>query len=236
MPGAGRGVRTLPSNHAPASHGAPVATRRRRAGEDIGTVCPGWGAGGRRYAAGPMGIDAATRTDLAELVRARGYEHRAEPFQLTSGGWSHDYVDGKHAVAAGADLKRVAEAAIAAIGEPFNAVGGPTMGADALAHAVSVLSGTGWFSIRKEPKGHGRNAWVEGTRLVEGDRVLVVEDVVSTGASLLRGVERLHELGAVVVAATALLDRSPQVAARFADAGVVWKPLLTWEDLGIAPL
>jgi orotate phosphoribosyltransferase len=110
------------------------------------------------------------------------------------------------------------------------------MGADALAHGVALLSGTAWFSVRKEPKGHGRGAWVEGARLAEGDRVLVVEDVVSTGASLLRAVDRLRELGAEVVGATALLDRSPNVAARFAAAGVAWVPLLTWDDLGIVAI
>ena len=115
-------------------------------------------------------------------------------------------------------------------------MGGPTMGADALAHGVALLSGCAWFSVRKEAKGHGRGAWVEGTRLQPGDRVVVVEDVVSTGASLLRAAERLVELGAVIVAATALLDRSPQVAERFLAAGIRWEPLLTWADLGIEPL
>lgn len=183
-----------------------------------------------------MPLDATARAALAELVRDKGYERRAEPFQLTSGGTSHDYVDGKHAVAGGADLRRVAEAVVAAVDVAFDVVGGPTMGADAIAHAVAVLTGVGWCSIRKEPKGHGRGAWVEGTRLEPGARVLAVEDVVSTGGSLLRGVERLRELGAEVVAATALLDRSPEVARRLGAAGVRWVPLLTWEDLGIEPL
>jgi orotate phosphoribosyltransferase len=110
------------------------------------------------------------------------------------------------------------------------------MGADALAHGVALLSDSAWFSVRKEPKGHGRGAWVEGTRLREGERVVIVEDVVSTGASLLRAVERVAELGVDVIAATALLDRSPVVRRRFEEAGVKWVPLLTWEDLGIEPL
>jgi orotate phosphoribosyltransferase len=49
-------------------------------------------------------------------------------------------------------------------------------------------------------------------------------------------VERLHELGVEVVAATAILDRSPRVAERFAEVGIAWYPLLRWEDLGIEPL
>ena len=183
-----------------------------------------------------MPLDPEVRKSIADLVRRTGYERREEPFQLTSGGWSHDYVDGKFAVAAGADLERASRAVIELVGEPFDAVGGPTMGADALAHGVAVVGGCAWFSVRKEPKGHGRGAWVEGARLAPGSRVVMVEDVVSTGASLLRAAERVTELGAVIVAATALLDRSPRVAERFGEAGVRWEPLITWADLGIEPL
>lgn len=181
-------------------------------------------------------LDATARSELAALVRRAGYERRQEPFQLTSGGWSHDYVDGKHAVASGPALRQASRAVLDTVGPEFDAVGGPTMGADALAHGVAVLSGASWFSVRKEAKGHGRRAWIEGARLAPGDRVIAVEDVVSTGASLLRAVERVAECGVTVVAATALLDRSPQVAERFAAAGVPWLPLLTWVDLGIEPL
>jgi orotate phosphoribosyltransferase len=183
-----------------------------------------------------MPLDLATRSSLAQLVRRFGYERRAEPFQLSSGGWSHDYVDAKHAIATGSALREVSQAVIDAIEFEFDAVGGPTMGADALAHGVALLSGSRWFSVRKEPKGHGREVWVEGTRLEAGDRVVAVEDVVSTGASLLRAIERVQDTGAVVVTATAVLDRSPAVAARFAAVGIVWSPLLTWVDLDIEPL
>lgn len=183
-----------------------------------------------------MPLDRAARSSLAALVRRFGYERREDPFQLSSGGWSHDYVDGKHAMASGPALRQVSQAVIDAVDFDFDAVGGPTMGADAVAHGVALLSGCGWFSVRKEAKGHGREAWVEGRRLEVGDRVVAVEDVVSTGASLLRAIERVQELGAVVVTAMALLDRSPAVAERFAAVGIVWSPLLTWVDLDIEPL
>lgn len=183
-----------------------------------------------------MALEAAQKQSLAALVRQTGYERRDEPFQLTSGGWSHDYVDGKYAIAGGSALRQASQAVIDLLGESFDSVGGPTMGADALAHGVALLAGCSWFSVRKEPKGHGRGAWVEGARLRPGDRVVMVEDVVSTGASLLRAAEKVSDLGAEVVAATALLDRSPAVAERFAEAGIRWAPLLTWSDLGIEPL
>jgi orotate phosphoribosyltransferase len=183
-----------------------------------------------------MALDDATRADLAELVRSHGYEYRDPPFRLTSGGWSHDYVDGKHAIATGAALRLASQSVIDVVTGPFDAVGGPTMGADALAHGVALLAGASWFSVRKEPKGHGRGAWVEGARLQEAQTAVVLDDVVSTGASLLKAVERIRELGVEVVAATALLDRSPSVGPRFAAAGVAWLPLLTWADIGIEPL
>jgi orotate phosphoribosyltransferase len=183
-----------------------------------------------------MALDAQVRSQLATLVREHGYERRQEPFQLTSGGWSHDYIDGKHAVAGGAQLRLVCQAVIDIVAEPFDAVGGPTMGADAMAHGVALLSGAAWFSVRKEPKGHGRQAWVEGTRLAPGDRVVFVEDVSSTGASLLRAIDRVLELGVVPVAAVTLLDRSPVVARRFAEKGIRYQPLLTWAEIGIDPL
>jgi len=178
----------------------------------------------------------ATRQELAALVREWGYERRAEPFRLTSGGLSHDYIDGKHAVARGDSLHLVCQAVIDLVDDTFDAVGGPTMGADAMAHGVSLLSGAGWFSVRKEPKGHGRHSWIEGTRLAEGDRVVFVEDVVSTGASLLRAVDRVLELGVVAVAAVTLLDRSPAAAPLFAARGIRYLPLLTSADIGIEPL
>jgi orotate phosphoribosyltransferase len=183
-----------------------------------------------------MALDADTRRRLADLVREHGYERREEPFRLTSGGWSHDYVDGKHAVARGDALRLACQAVIDIVEDSFDAVGGPSMGADALAHGVALLSGSGWFSVRKEPKGHGRHSWVEGTRLEEGDRVVFVEDVVSTGASMLRAVDRLLELGVVPVAAVTLLDRSPAAERGFVSRGVRYLPLLTSADIGIDPL
>jgi orotate phosphoribosyltransferase len=170
------------------------------------------------------------------LVRKHGYERREEPFQLTSGGWSRDYVDGKHALASGDALRLACEAVIDSVGEPFDAVGGPTMGADALAHGVALLSGTGWFSVRKEPKGHGRQSWVEGMRLAQGDRVVFVEDVVSTAASLLRAVDRVLELEVLPVVAVTLLDRGAAAASRFAERGIRYLPLLSYADIGIEPL
>ncbi len=176
------------------------------------------------------------RQSLARLVREAGYERREEPFRLSSGATSHDYVDIRRAVASGPALRTVAEALLDGVDLDWEVIGGPTMGADPLAHAAALLASKAWLSVRKEPKGHGRGQWIEGRVPGVGDRVLAVEDTVSTGRSLLGAIERIAATGAVVVGATAVLDRSPAVAARFSAAGITWRPLLTWEDLGIEPL
>lgn len=167
---------------------------------------------------------------------ARGYQRAEQPFRLSSGGWSHDYVDGKYALCSGQALRTASEAVLEVVGGGFDVVGGPSMGADALAHGVSLVSGAGWFSVRKEAKGHGRESWLEGWRLQGGERVVVVEDVSTTGKSLLRAVERIEAFGVEIVAAVALLDRAPAVRANIEGRGLRWEPLLTWEDLGIEPL
>jgi orotate phosphoribosyltransferase len=87
------------------------------------------------------------------------------------------------------------------------------VGADPLASATALMSQFGprplnAFYIRKEPKGHGTGQWIEGTKsLAPGMPVAILEDVVTTGASTLRAVERAREFGLHVMAAFALVDR-----------------------------
>lgn len=176
---------------------------------------------------------------VVSLLRARGYVRREQAFQLSSGKWSHDYVDGKRALAAGADLRVAAEAVVhlaASLGVAFDAVGGLTMGADPLAHAVAVVSGASWFSVRKEAKAHGRQRLIEGAEVGPGIRALLVEDVVSTGGSLLRALEAVEAAGATVVLATTLLDRGDLVGPALAARNVRWAPLATYRELAIAPI
>ncbi len=176
---------------------------------------------------------------VVRLLRERGYVRREEAFQLTSGQWSHDYVDGKRALAAGADLKTAAEAVVSLAAEEgvaFDAVGGLTMGADPLAHAVAVVSGASWFSVRKEAKGHGRKQRIEGAAIGPGTRVLLIEDVTSTGGSMLQALDAVEETGAQVVLATTLLDRGDSAAPMLAERGIRYRPLSTYLDLEIAPI
>lgn len=174
-----------------------------------------------------------------ELVRDRGYERRAEKFKLASGEWSHDYIDGKYAVDTGGRLSLVSTAVadLARLaGIEFDAVGGLTMGADPLAHGVAMVTGKAWFSVRKERKPRGREQWIEGTRLAEGVRALLVDDVVSAGGSIFQAYERAVEAGAEVTGVIPMVDRGDVAEKLFLERGIPYVALVTYKDLGIAPV
>jgi orotate phosphoribosyltransferase len=174
-----------------------------------------------------------------DLIRTRGYEHRAEPFKLASGQLSHDYIDGKYAIDTWERLTIVSRAVAdlaAKHGIEFDAVGGLTMGADPLAHGVAMVTGKAWFSVRKEQKQRGRGQWIEGTRLEPGTRVMLVDDVISTGGSTEIAFDRVAAVGAVVTGVIPMVDRGDVAAGRFAKRNVPFAALVTYRDLGIEPV
>jgi orotate phosphoribosyltransferase len=184
--------------------------------------------------------DVLTAWDLSlDLIRTRGYERRDEPFKLASGQWSHDYIDGKYTVDHGERL-RIVSTAIVEVARvktiAFTHVGGRTMGADPLATGISIVAGCGWFSVRKEPKPRGREQWIEGSRLQVGDTVLLVDDVVTTGGSILQAYDHVLETGARVTGVIPMVDRGDMAAALFADLGIPYAALVTYKDLGIDPV
>ena len=156
---------------------------------------------------------ATRRARLFELLRTRAFAERE--VTLSSGAKSNFYVDCKQVSldAEGACLiGELFHAVIEEIAPRAVAVGGLTLGADPLATATSIA---GWhagrprgaFLVRKEPKGHGTNQWVESASLAAGAEVVVVEDVVTTGAATLKAIERARLAGLVVVHALAIVDR-----------------------------
>ena len=174
-----------------------------------------------------------------DLIRTRGYEHREEPFKLASGQLSHDYIDGKYAIDTGERMTIVSRAVAdlaTAHGIVYDAVGGLTMGADPLAHGVAMVTGKAWFSVRKEQKTRGREQWIEGTRIEPGTRVLLVDDVISTGGSTEIAYERVTAVGAVVAGVIPMVDRGDVAAERFGRRRVPFAALVTYRDLGIEPI
>ena len=181
---------------------------------------------------------------VAEIVRERGLLRLAEPVTLRSGQLSREFVDVKAALARGEDLEVACRALLEGLRETlatdpvaaFDAVGGLTMGADPLAHALAVLVRRSWFVVRKEPKGRGTDRLVEGERIGPGVRVLLVEDTVTTGGSLLRAHEVVTGTGASVVAAVVVVDRGEAARRAFADLGVPYFAVVTYRELGIDPV
>jgi len=179
------------------------------------------------------------RAELAQVILNFGYERREEPFQLSSGGTSHDYIDAKKAIARGSRFGLVAEAIQALAGSrgvTFDAAGGMTMGADPIGVAVAMITDTEWFSVRKASKGHGRQRRIEGKEFAPGARVLLVDDVITSGRSILEALDALEEVQATVVLATTLVDRGDAARAAFEKRGVPYEPLLTYRDLNIDPV
>jgi orotate phosphoribosyltransferase len=179
------------------------------------------------------------REKIVEIVREHGLLRSDEPVRLASGEYSRDFIDGKAALAHGPDLKLACRVMVDALdGIEFDAVGGLTMGADLFAHAIPTLDGVDcdWFVVRKEPKGRGTNKLIEGAAIRPGSRVVLVDDVVTTGGSIQKAYGALVEAGAVVVAALTLVDRGEVAAAFFAERGIPYTPIVTCRDLGLAPV
>jgi orotate phosphoribosyltransferase len=128
---------------------------------------------------------------------------------LASGRTAQYYVDARRALLTAQGF-RAAGDLVAAEAERLGAaaVGGPTLGADPIAcgvlHASDALNA---FFVRKERKEHGLQRWIEGPAIEPGERVLVVEDVVTSGGSLVTAIERLREERVELAGALTVVDR-----------------------------
>jgi orotate phosphoribosyltransferase len=151
---------------------------------------------------------------LLDLLRVLSFQERE--VTLSSGLKSNFYIDCKQ-VSLDAEghflIGQLFRTVIEAVAPTAAGVGGLTLGADPLASAVSTMSFLAGkplhaFIVRKEPKGHGTSQWVEhGSRLPTGSPVVILEDVITTGASTLRAIERARGAGFDVVHVVALVDR-----------------------------
>jgi len=150
---------------------------------------------------------------LLHLIYHKSFRHEATPvFKLASGRTSRYYIDCKKVTLdpEGATLiGRIIFDRVKSL-HP-QGIGGLTLGADPIALAVALTSHAKGqpipaFIIRKEPKGHGTEAWIEGG-LPKGSGVVVVEDVVTTGESAKKAIERLKAHGCKILKVVALVDR-----------------------------
>ena len=119
------------------------------------------------------------------------------------------------------------------------AVGGMSIGADPITSAVVTMAGVEGlplkgFMVRKEPKDHGTKKFIEGP-VAPGQRVVIVEDVTTTGGSSLVAIDRAQEFGLVVERVITVIDRLAGAHAAFAARGIPLESLVTIRDLGIDP-
>ncbi len=194
-----------------------------------------------------MSLD-TDRARLLELLRALSFERRK--VVLASGKESDFYVDCKRTTLTAeghALVGRLLFERVRRIQPLVRGVGGLTLGADPIASAIAHASfleheragGSGAnppatvdsFIVRKEPKGHGTGQWIEGRKTIpDGSRVVVIEDVVTTGGSALKAIERCRAEKLEPVACLALVDRMEGGREAIEAAGVPLEALFTRED------
>lgn len=160
----------------------------------------------------PASAPADAHHRLIALLAARSA--RRGQFTLASGRQSSLYIDARLTTMSPDGLALIGPTALAALdgaGWRVDAVGGLTLGADPVSYAVSYASALAGrpvraFTVRKEAKAHGTGRLIEGP-FREGDRVAVVEDVITTGGSALRAVEAVRAAGGIVAGVLAVVDR-----------------------------
>jgi orotate phosphoribosyltransferase len=178
--------------------------------------------------------------ELIGLVETKALKRGT--FRLASGREASFYLDAKQVVldAHGAMLVgRAILERLRSLGPLPAAVGGMSIGADPITSAVITMAGVEGlplkgFMVRKEPKDHGTKKYVEGP-VEPGQRVVIVEDVTTTGGSSLLAIDRVHEFGLVVERVVTVIDRLAGAKDAFAARGIPLESLVTIRDLGIEP-
>ncbi|NIM48901.1 MAG: orotate phosphoribosyltransferase [Gemmatimonadales bacterium] len=178
--------------------------------------------------------------ELAELIKTRSVQIGS--FKLASGRRSSYYIDARRATMSAQGLELIGDLglrAIRAAGWWPAYVGGLTLGADPVAHAIALASRRAppeldAFTVRKEPKGHGTGQPIEGC-LREGASVVVVEDVVTTGASALKAIKAVTRAKSHVLGVLAIVDREEGGREAIEAAGYSLQALLSLRDLGLPP-
>jgi orotate phosphoribosyltransferase len=168
----------------------------------------------------------ALRGELHALLYARSFQFG--DFVLRSGRRSDFYFDGKQVTLQGRGLYLVSRLILQRVCEldGVTAVGGMTLGADPIASGVAALSGMEQarpldaFIVRKEVKDHGTGRPIEGPALRPGQRVVLVEDTITTGGALLQAYDRVAETGAEVVEAIVIVDREEGGREALAERGL----------------
>ncbi len=176
----------------------------------------------------------STRDELFQCIYTQSFKRG--DFTLASGQKSNYYINGKFTTldARGAYLIGRIFLAMLADDTP-DAVGGLTLGADPIVGAMLAMAGLEdmplkGFLVRKEAKGHGTQSLIEGP-LSERDRVVIIEDVVTTGGSSLKAIDAVEALGCQVKRVFAVVDREQGGKANLAERGIRLESIFTAREL-----
>ena len=174
------------------------------------------------------------RQHLLDLLCQLAYKEG--DFVLSSGQRSSYYINGKEVTLHPQGALAIGRLLLSLLPEDTQAVAGLTLGADPIVSAVSVVSAyenrpIPALIIRKEAKGHGTRAYIEGPTLPEGAKVVVLEDVVTTGKSAMKAVERLRDAGYEVDRVISLVDRQQGGAEFYQSVKLEFQAVFTIQDL-----
>jgi len=151
-------------------------------------------------------------------------------FKLSSGKESNYYVNMKMAITNPKILKSIANIVSNQIIEnKIDKVAGPALGAVPIATAVSLESSIPMLMIRKAKKDYGTSELIEG-ELVKGDSVIVVEDVTTTGGSLIKAIKAIEDNGGIVKKAVVVVDRAEGAIENLKEEGIILEPLISIDD------
>jgi orotate phosphoribosyltransferase len=177
-------------------------------------------------------------SDARQRVLAHLLEHsvRRGDFVLKSGRPSSWFIDSKQTICAPEVMVDVATLVLERIPRDVTAIGGLTMGADGVSFITAGVAATrgrslNAFSVRKEVKDHGGGGRIAGV-LRAGDRVVITEDTVTRGTSLLEAAHVAQEAGAEIALILAVVDRGGTAEAMTAAEGITFAALFTAPDLG----
>ena len=173
-----------------------------------------------------------------DALRRHVLEHslKTGDFTLKSGAKSSWFLDTKQTACRPDGIVLVADVALSIVPADATAIGGLTMGADPVAYGIAAVGATRGrnlrsFSVRKEAKDHGVTGRIAGA-LQPGDRVVITEDTVTRGTSIMEAVDAVEAFGATVVFITVIVDRGGTCADLAAARGIPFVPMLTAPDLG----
>ena len=171
------------------------------------------------------------RTDLARTIHR--VSHLTGTFTLRSGAVSHEYFDKYRFEADPALLRTIAEAMAPAVPDGTEMLAGLELGGVPLAVMLSQVTGIPALFVRKEAKTYGTCQLAEGAD-IDGRRLTVVEDVVTSGGQVVISCGDLRERGAVIEHALCVIDRESGGPAALTDIGVTLHPLFTMSELNAA--